>query len=113
MSLPTPYTVKRHAFTPSPNGGYDGPGTWDAVGEEIAVHGWSAPGADSVPHEQQRTPVIRDLDLLVPPGTPGRPNDRWVIEGTEYDQVGHIEDYTRGPFRYEAGLRINLKRAEG
>lgn len=111
--IPTPWTVKRHAFTPSTTGGYDGPGTWATEGVDVAVHSWAPAGADSAPSEQQRSSVIRDVDLLVPAGTESAPRDRWVVGGETFDQVGHAEDFTHGPFGYAGGLRINLKRAEG
>lgn len=111
---PTPFTVTRHVFTPSTTGGYDGVGTWKTTGVSVKVHGWGPPtSAGTSPFEQQRSPVIRDLDLYAPPGTPGKPEDRWVVDGDTYKQVGHVEDFTHGPFGFQAGVRINLLRVEG
>ena len=80
---------------------------------DVPVYGWVSPSADGAPFEQSRGAIVRDLDLYAPPETPSAPRDRWLICGTLYEQVGHAEDFTRGPFRFTAGLRINLKRVEG
>lgn len=113
MSLPAPYTVLRAPFAP---------GTRDAHGNDVdtwgapvavAVHAWAAPAADTLPGDDNRDSVIRDLDLYAPAGTVGAPRDRWTVNGTVYEQVGHVEDYTHGPWQWAAGVRINLKRVEG
>lgn len=111
--LPTPHTVTRSAFTPGSvdalNNAVD---AWGAPGS-VAVHGWAPPSADATPFEQARSAIIRDLDLLVPVGTVNGPRDRWTVGGVVYEQVGHAEDYSHGPFGFTGGLRINLRRAEG
>lgn len=111
--LPTPYTVQH---LPLVADGVDAHGnevdTWgDPV--DVRVHGWGPPSADTEPFEAGRHAVIRDLDLYAPAGTTAGPRDRWVVDGVVYDQVGHVEDYTRGPWQWAAGVRVNLKRAEG
>lgn len=113
MSIPTPYTVSRAPFLP---GATDAHGNAvDAWGASVsvAVHGWAPPSADTAPAASGRDPVVRDVDLYVPAGTACGPRDRWTLDGTVYEQVGRAEDYTRGPWSWAAGLRINLKRDEG
>lgn len=111
--LPTPYTVTRAPYQP---GAVDAHGnvadTWGAP-VSVQVHGWAPPKADAEPGDPARSAVVRDLDLYAPPGTTGAPRDRWTVDGVVYEQVGHVEDYTRGPWQWAAGVRINLKRVEG
>lgn len=114
MTIPTPHTVTREPFTPGSVNAHGKP--VDAWGSPVSVlvHGWAPPSADTEPSEANRSPVLRDLDLYAPAGTAGSPKDRWTVGGTAYLQVGHVEDFTNGPWQNEvAGVRINLKRAEG
>ena len=113
MTLPTPYSVTRLPFfegEPDPYG--DTRETWGSP-QDVDVHGWAPPSPDSAPFEQSRSAIVRDLDLYVPTDTASAPRDRWLIEGLLFEQIGHAEDYSKGPFRFTAGLRINLKRVEG
>jgi hypothetical protein len=113
MSLPTPYVVQRLAYVA---GAVDAHGndidSWaDPV--DVAVHGWVPPAADEEPAEAGRSPVLRDLDAYAPAGTVVAPKDRMTVDGVLYDVVGHVEDFTHGPWQWAAGVRINLKRVEG
>ncbi|MCG7284966.1 hypothetical protein MHY85_03135 [Cellulomonas sp. ACRRI] len=113
MGLPTPYTVVRLPYIPGTTNAHGNPvDTWGAPAT-LAVHGWAPPSADKTPSDSARDAVERDLDLYAPAGTPGSHKDLWVIEGVPYSQSGHVEDYTKGPWQWAAGLRINLKRVEG
>ena len=107
------HVVQYQQFTP----GKDSHGaTIDAWGpvEAITVFGWApaATGRDRQPIDDNRRPVITDLQLLVPAGTPGAPRDKWILLGQPYEQVGAVEDYTHGP-RPGGGYRINLRRVDG
>lgn len=113
MSLPTPYTVTRAVYLPGAVDAHGNPtDAWDTP-VDVPVHAWAPPSADKEPGDANRDTVIRDLDLYAPAGTTGGPKDRWMVDGVLYDQVGHVEDYTKGPWQWAAGVRINLKRAEG
>lgn len=113
MSYPTPYTVTRASFTPGTTDAHgNATDTW-ATAASVAVHGWAPASADKEPFESGRSPVVRDLDLYAPSGTVSAPRDRWTVDGTPYESVGHEEDYTHGPFGWAAGVRINLLRVEG
>ena len=112
-TLPTPYTVTRAAFTPGATDAHGNPvDSWDTP-VTVAVHGWVPPSADTDPGDPARSAVVRDLDLYAPAGTTGGPRDHWVVDGVTYEQVGHPEDYTKGPWQWAAGVRVNLKRVEG
>jgi len=113
VTLPTPYTVaheRRVLGTRDAHG--NARETWlPPVG--ILVHGWAPPSADGEPFESGRSPVVRDLDLYAPTGTVTASKDRITVDGVVYTVVGHPEDYSRGPWQWAAGVRINLKRVEG
>lgn len=113
MSFPTPYTVQREPYLPGAEDAHGNP--VDAWGppDDVDVHGWGPPSADGEPAASGRDPVIRDVDLYAPAGTASGPRDRWTLDGVAYLAVGHPEDYTRGPWQWAAGVRINLKRSEG
>lgn len=113
MSLPTPYWVTRAPFVPGVTDAHGNPADTWGTPVTVPVHGWAPPSADTVPGDDNRHAVIRDLDLYAPSGTVGAPRDRWVLDGVTYEQVGHPEDYTRGPWEWAAGVRVNLKRVEG
>lgn len=112
--LPTPHTATRFVFQEGATNDYGDPiELWSTVGTSHLVHGWAPPSADQMPFEQNRSAVVRDLDLLAPVGTPSAPRDHWDVGGVLYEQVGHAEDFSTGPFGFSSGLRINLKRVEG
>lgn len=113
MSLPTPYVVKRAAFVAGATDAHGNPRESWAAPVDVAVHGWAPPAADKEPSDPGRSAVIRDLDLYAPAGTTGGSRDRWMVDGVLYEAVGYPEDYTKGPWQWAAGVRINLKRVEG
>ena len=112
-TFPTPYTVTREPYQAGATDPLGNPvDSWGAA-VSVPVHGWAPPSADQLPFEQNRSQIERDLDLYVPPSTVSAPRDHWTIDGTVYEQQGHAEDFTHGPFGFNAGLRINLNRVEG
>lgn len=125
MSLPTPYVVQRAAFVAGAEDAHGNPRETWAAPVDVAVHGWAPPAADKEPSDPGRSAVIRDLDLYAPAGTTGLPKDHWALPGESagrclahptlacFAQVGYPEDYTKGPWQWAAGVRINLKRVEG
>ncbi|QFQ29712.1 hypothetical protein EEW87_004260 [Janibacter melonis] len=86
--------------------------TWaDPV--EVLVFGWytgnpSEPGVAG--HE--RTDV--DAVVLAPTTFRPGPNDRVVLPGFgAFDVTGPVEDFAHGPFDYEPGVQVNLRRTTG
>lgn len=114
MSLPTPYTVQHEVYESDAE---------DSRGNAIdrwlppvalEVHGWATPASDQETFEPGRNAVERDLDLYAPGGTSASPRDRITIPGEGLFQVvGRHQDFTKGPWQWNAGVRINLKRTEG
>lgn len=112
-------TLQRAPFLP---GGTDRLGnTVDQWGPPapVQVIAWFPQGADgaggaSRAASSARTAVTRTQVILVPPGTASGPRDHWLIDGQTWEQTGHAEDFSGGPFpRTFGGLRIHVTRKEG
>lgn len=113
MSIPTPHTVSRAAYLPGETDAHgNAVDTW-ATAVAVSVHGWAPASQDEEPPEAGRSAVVRDMDLYAPSGTVSAPRDRWTVGGVLYESVGHHEDYTKGPWGWEAGVKVNLIRVEG
>lgn len=108
-----PYVVQREAYSSDAEDAHGNPVDSYAPPVDVLVHGWAPPSGNTEPFEAGRNAVLRDLDMYAPAGTGGAPRDRWIVRGVTYEQVGHPEDYTTGPWQWAAGVRINLKRSEG
>lgn len=113
MSLPTPYTVGHAVYVAGAEDAHGNPRDAWLPAVDVPVHGWATPGSDKEPFEPGRNAVLRDLDVYAPAGTVVAPKDHVTVDGVLYDVVGHPEDYTKGPWQWAAGVRINLKRTEG
>lgn len=113
MSLPTPYTVLHEVYVAGVKDAHGNPVAQWAPPVLLSVHGWAPPTGDREPVEGNRNAVIRDLDVYAPAGTVVAPKDRITINGDRFEVVGHPEDYSHGPWRWQAGVRINLLRVEG
>lgn len=55
---------------------------------------------------------IRRRAYVLAPEWPGGPRDTAVLWGVEWEQQGHPEDYTLGPFGFEPGVRVTFERTE-
>lgn len=112
--LPTPYTVGLERFVPGATNAHGAPRDEWLPAVDLLVHGWAPPGSDKEPFEAGRTPVIRDLDVYAPAGTVVASKDKVTLPGVGvFKVVGHEEDYTKGPWQWAAGVRVNLLRVEG
>ena len=119
--IPTPWQIGLRVWSQSGS---------DAHGN--AVDTWAAPvvvpihsvaprvvGTDE-PNRGNRSVVIEGLTVYAPAGTVVDARDRivwpWpaVAESVEYEVVGEIEDYTKGPWgNPAAGVVIQMQRWEG
>lgn len=80
--------------------------------EPVKVYGWEAPKTDE-PELAGHDRVIVDLVVLTPPNVPIGAHDRVVVTGREFEVIGEIEDAGNGPFGFDPGSRIKLRRVEG
>src|SRR4051812_39293409 len=78
---------------------------------EREVYGYGPPASTKNP-EPGGTQVIEGLDVFAPI-FPVDDKDLFVVDGDEYAVVGEAGDWTKGPFGYQPGQVIHLKRVEG
>jgi hypothetical protein len=76
----------------------------------VAVYGYG-PRYDST--EPGGTQVIVGLQVFAPKDLEVDPRDQFVVEGLRYDVDGEVGDWTTGPFGFQPGIELNLKRVEG
>lgn len=86
------------------------PPTWADV--TVQVYGW-APAAMTEPPEDGRSEVAWTTDIYAPPSWKPAPSDRVLLDGSEFEVVGHPEDWTYGPFGFRPGVVVHCKRVEG
>lgn len=106
--IPTPHTVYTCAYE---TGAVDDYGndveSWgDPVPQK--VHGW-APAGSFEETDRERS-VTAEVDLLCPAGFAVGPFDRVIVAGVTYEVDGEVRDYTNGPFGFEGGIVVSLKR---
>jgi hypothetical protein len=75
------------------------------------VYGWAPAGTDEV--NGWRHNVTADLQVYGPPDFTAEPRDRMVVDGRTYEVEGEVEDFGHGPFGFNPGVRVNLRRVEG
>lgn len=77
---------------------------------DVNVYGYG-PRYDST--EPGGTQVIVGLKVLAPKELVASAQDQFVVDGQRYDVDGELGDWTNGPFGFQPGIEINLKRVEG
>lgn len=96
-------------------------GATDAHGNP--VESWAAavdvpvialsPGSDE-PAAANRDLSIVEWTVYAPAGTSVGARDRVVVDGREFEVLGEVQDYTRGPWvNPVAGVVFELRRPEG
>ena len=109
MSFPTPWTVQREAWS---SGGLDAHGNQSdtyLAPVDVAVYGWAAPA----PEERTSERVVIDLRMYAPSGTAANSRDRFILPDGTYEAQGPAQSYDYGPFGWQPGVVINLRRVEG
>ncbi|EME14805.1 hypothetical protein [Rhodococcus triatomae] len=76
------------------------------------VYGW-APVRSDEPRLAGRDAVTVEVELFAPATFPAQPHDRVLLGGRLFEVIGHAEDYNHGPFGFQPGLVVNLRRVEG
>lgn len=73
------------------------------------------PGTPGEDYEPGRNPAEIPLFLLGTSDALGsvQPRDRFVVNGDTFEVDGAVENYNFGPFGFEPGVRVTLKRVEG
>lgn len=113
--FPTLFSVGWHSYSAGPLTARKTPtGVYtpalDAAGALRKVITWY-PTQQSEPNEVR---VESGLDLMVPPDFgPVTPRDVVDVPGEgRFEVVGHPEDYTKGPFGFQPGKVVKLKRTQ-
>jgi hypothetical protein len=110
-SIPTPWTVDvLHYETGAEDEYGNDVEAWSAPDTQ-PVHGWGPAG--SVEQGGWQRQVVADLQLYAPAGFRVGPHDRVVVDGRTFEVEGDVEDYTKGPFGFRPGLRVNLRKVSG
>ena len=84
--------------------------SWGAPEERLVYAVYPRSTAEPLP---ERTAVTSYLSLLAPEGFQIGSQDRVVVNGVEYDVDGDPADWTLGPFGWNAGVEIPLKKIGG
>lgn len=113
MTFPAPHTIGHRVWSTAGTDSHNQPVDAWAAPVDVAVYGWSAPQSEEV----DTTRVVVDLKVYAPPTFAPSFRDRIVIPtgpnaGT-FEVVGEVEDYNHGPFGWNPGNVVNLRRVEG
>lgn len=117
MTFPTPYTVGHHAYSADAEDDYGREATMftparDVDGVQVAVYGWANP-AGTEPKLAGHDRVEVEVELYAPPGFNPGPHDLIDLPSGQFEVVGYPEDYMHGPFGFQPGYVVNLRRVEG
>lgn len=73
------------------------------------VYGW-APTYETERHEAALAGrTVSDLTLYTP-DLDWSSNDKVVVDGLDYEVIGNPKDFNHGPFGFQPGCTVNLKR---
>jgi len=78
-------------------------------GARYLVYG-AAPAGSTEKHEDR---VIVDKELFVPPGFPATAYDLIDLPDGQYQVIGQPADYGDGPFGFQPGSVLHLKKVTG
>lgn len=114
--LPTPWTVGHKAYQGEQyNDWGDLIETWaDPV--ELPVYGIAPGGSESNAEPDPSRPFVSTTKQLLMPLESAQgltPQDKFILDGVEWEQNGDVLDYTKGPFGWSPGVVVNIKRVTG
>ena len=112
--LPTPFEVQHLVRVEDPPNSPTKPKPTWANPVTRRVYGW-APAGTGEPFELAREPVTWDIDLYAPADFKPGPHDRIALPGEAlpFDIEGQVQDFSYGPFGFQPGVRIRLRRVDG
>lgn len=109
MSFPTPWTVEVLPFLAGSEDDQGNPvDSWATSGTTQAVYGWAPAGTNE--SNASRHTVTADVELFAPSDFSCGPRDRVKVDGRVYEVEGDVEDFDHGPFGFQPGVRVNLRR---
>ena len=115
MSYPLNATIGVCAYQAGVEDSHGNPvDAWaDPVPTRVYGYGPRSAGGAAEPNLPNRDLVIIGLTVYAPPGVQIDPRDRVQVDGVMYEVDGEIGDWNHGPFGFEPGISISLKRWEG
>lgn len=117
MTFPLLFTVAVHSYSAGSIGDYGETAAvytppLDTSGTEVAVYGWSTPSSVE-PKLAGHDRVVVDQELLVPPENTIGAHDLVDLPDGQYQVIGEPEDMNNGPFGWQPGKVVNLRRVTG
>jgi len=117
VSFPLLFTVAVHSYSAGSSDEYGEAAAvytppLDSAGTDVAVYGWSTPSSTE-PKLAGHDRVIVDQELLVPPDSTISAHDLVDLPDGQYQVIGEAEDFNSGPFGWQPGKVINLRRVTG
>lgn len=108
--IPAPFTVQLSKWSYGPKDKYGERQKVWASPVDRSVYGWAPPGPDDELISANRDAVVHDLDLYDPDDSAYSPDDLVTINGDEYRVAGGARNYDHGPFGFQPGGVVRLKR---
>lgn len=114
---PTPHTVQYWEYTPGgPDPHRDPPSfspALDDPGTPIPVYGWAIPSTTSPNLAGHPDRVSADADLSVPPTFTPTPRSLIALGAGRFEVLGVVQDYNHGPFDWQPGNVVTLRKVDG
>lgn len=81
---------------------------WAVTPTAAPVYAWGPVSLNET--TASRDTVTSDVELFAPTGFYVGPKDHIRIEGQTYEVQGGVESFDHGPFNFQPGVRVNLRR---
>jgi hypothetical protein len=111
VSFPLAQTIGHAIYTPGSVDSHNNPIDAWASPVNVAVYGYGPP-VRTEEAEPGGTQVMQGIQVLAPVFAVD-PRDRFVIAGITYELVGEAANWDHGPFGYQPGMLLRLRRVEG
>lgn len=104
-------TVGHKAYTPGAVDSHNNPVDAWADPVSVEVYGYGPPNR-TPEAEPGGTQVIEGMQILAPVFAVD-PRDQFVVDGDLFEVEGEVANWSHGPFGFQPGMTIQLKRVEG
>lgn len=118
--MQTSWTVEYWEYSPGGPDPYRNPPTYtpplDQPGTEVPVYGWHTPSTTDPKLAGHPDRVIVDVELLVTPDFAPTPKSRIGLPSGpagRFEVIGDVQDCNHGPFGWQPGSVVNLRRVTG
>ncbi len=117
MTFPTPHVVQCWLYSPGGPDPHRDPPTYspalDQPGTQAKVYGWAIPSTSSPTVEGHPDRSAADADLYAPPTFAPPPRSLIGLPSGRFEVVGEVQDFNHGPFGFQPGNVIQLRRVVG